>query len=89
MTLISFGTVIFASLYFCHLSDRHFLAGDIAYADYWLKEEVQGFLPNTSVADGFHVYESLLNQFYDEMIPLTSQQPDAIHGGAWKSRFKL
>ncbi|KAF8884283.1 metallophosphoesterase [Gymnopilus junonius] len=48
--------------------------GDIAYADYWLKEEVQGFLPNTSVADGFHVFESLLNQFYDEMTPITSQK---------------
>ncbi|KAF8968595.1 metallophosphoesterase [Flammula alnicola] len=55
--------------------------GDIAYADYWLKEEVQGFLPNTSVADGFHVYESLLNQFYDEMTPITSQKPWMVGPG--------
>jgi len=55
--------------------------GDIAYADYWLKEEVQGFLPNTSVADGFHVYESLLNQFYDEMTPITSQRPYMVGPG--------
>ncbi len=27
-----------------------FPAGDYAYADAWLKEESQGFLPNTSVA---------------------------------------
>ena len=57
------------------------LAGDIAYADYWLKEEIQGFLPNTSVADGFHVYESLLNQFYDEMTPITSQKPYMVGPG--------
>ena len=62
-------------------SDGHLLAGDIAYADYWLKEEVQGFLPNTSVADGFHVYESLLNQFYDEMTPITSQTPYMVGPG--------
>ena len=38
----------------CCFSDKHLLAGDIVYADYWLKE-IQGFLlPNTSVADGFH-----------------------------------
>ncbi|KAF9515055.1 hypothetical protein BS47DRAFT_1372161 [Hydnum rufescens UP504] len=24
--------------------------GDIAYADYWLKEEIQGYLPNTTIA---------------------------------------
>jgi hypothetical protein len=56
-------------------------AGDIAYADYWLKEETQGFLPNTSVADGFHVYESLLNQFYDEMTPITGQKPYMVGPG--------
>lgn len=42
-------------------------AGDIAYADYWLKEEIQNFLPNTTIANGYKVYESLLNQFYDQM----------------------
>jgi hypothetical protein len=70
---ISFSRITFV--------DRHLLAGDIAYADYWLKEEVQGFLPNTSVADGFHVYESLLNQFYDEMTPITSQKPYMVGPG--------
>ena len=61
--------------------NRSFSAGDIAYADYWLKEEIQGFLPNTTIADGFHVYESLLNQFYDEMTPLTSQKAYMVGPG--------
>ncbi|KDR66696.1 hypothetical protein GALMADRAFT_80567 [Galerina marginata CBS 339.88] len=55
--------------------------GDIAYADYWLKEEIQGFLPNTTIADGVHVYESLLNQFYDELTPLTSLKPYMVGPG--------
>ncbi|KAE8162829.1 Metallo-dependent phosphatase [Aspergillus tamarii] len=41
--------------------------GDIAYANYWLKEEIQGFLSNTTIADGYKVYESLLNQYYDQI----------------------
>ncbi|KAM6503206.1 Purple acid phosphatase-like protein [Amanita muscaria] len=49
--------------------------GDIAYADAWSKEEIQGFVPNTTIADGYKVYESLLNQYYDEMMPLTSTKP--------------
>ncbi|KKA25173.1 hypothetical protein T310_0764 [Rasamsonia emersonii CBS 393.64] len=60
-----------------NLDDIDFLwhPGDIAYADYWLKEEIQGFLPNTTIADGAKVYESLLNQYYDEMTPITSKKP--------------
>jgi len=57
------------------------LAADITYADYWLKEEIQGFLPNTTIADGFKVYESLLNQFYDKMTPITSQKPYMVGPG--------
>ncbi|KAJ8098545.1 Metallo-dependent phosphatase-like protein [Lipomyces tetrasporus] len=57
--------------------------GDIAYADYWLKEEIQGFLPNTTIAEGYEVYESILNDFYDEMTPVTSYKP---YMGSWKSR---
>lgn len=56
-------------------------AGDIAYADYWLKEEIQGFLPNTTIADGAKVYESLLNQYYDEMTPITSKKPYMVGPG--------
>ncbi|KAE8421091.1 Metallo-dependent phosphatase-like protein [Aspergillus pseudocaelatus] len=55
--------------------------GDIAYADYWLKEEIQGFLPNTTIADGYKVYESLLNQYYDEMSVITSKKPYMVGPG--------
>ncbi|KAJ5902116.1 Metallo-dependent phosphatase [Penicillium taxi] len=64
-------------------TDTDFLwhPGDLAYADYWLKEEIQGFLPNTTIADGYKVYESLLNQFYDQMEPITSQKPYMVGPG--------
>ncbi|GIC84690.1 purple acid phosphatase family protein [Aspergillus udagawae] len=55
--------------------------GDIAYADYWLKEEIQGFLPNTTVADGTKVYESLLNQYYDELSVITAHKPYMVGPG--------
>jgi hypothetical protein len=70
------------------LNPSFFLAGDIAYADYWLKEEIQGFLPNTSIADGVHVYESLLNQFFDEMTPLTSQRAYMVGPGNHEANCK-
>jgi hypothetical protein len=47
-------------------------AGDIAYADYWLKEEIGGYLPNTTTTEGAMVYESILNAFFDEMVNITS-----------------
>ncbi|ODQ76018.1 hypothetical protein LIPSTDRAFT_1422 [Lipomyces starkeyi NRRL Y-11557] len=59
--------------------------GDIAYADYWLKEEIQGFLPNTTVAEGYRVYESILNDFYDEMTPVTSYKPYMVGPGNHES----
>ncbi|EXJ92394.1 hypothetical protein A1O3_00944 [Capronia epimyces CBS 606.96] len=64
-------------------SDYEFLwhPGDIAYADYWLKEEIQGFLPNTTIEGGIEVYESLLNQFYDEMTPITSNKAYMVGPG--------
>ncbi|KAF8553524.1 Metallo-dependent phosphatase [Imleria badia] len=50
--------------------------GDIAYADYFIKESWEGYfgneslIPNmTSVIDGYNV---LLEQYYDQMTPLTS-----------------
>lgn len=56
-------------------------AGDIAYADYWLKEEIQGYLPNTTTDQGAMVYESILNAFYDEMINITSQKAYMVNAG--------
>ncbi|ATY65907.1 metallophosphoesterase [Cordyceps militaris] len=55
--------------------------GDIAYADYWLKEEIAGFLPNTSIADGHTVYEAILNDFYDEMAVVTAAKPYMVGPG--------
>lgn len=55
--------------------------GDIAYADYWLKEEIQGFLPNTTIAEGAKVYERILNDFYDEMSVITATKPYMVGPG--------
>jgi len=55
--------------------------GDIAYADYWLKEEIQDFLPNTTIAGGAAVYESILNAFYDEMTVVTVDRPYMVGPG--------
>ncbi|KAK7214902.1 hypothetical protein V2G26_002905 [Clonostachys chloroleuca] len=56
-------------------------SGDIAYADYWLKEEIQGFLENTTIADGYKVYEAILNDFYDEMMSVTAYKPWMVGPG--------
>lgn len=32
-----------------------------------MKEEIDGFLPNTTVEAGAAVYEAILNAFYNEM----------------------
>ena len=58
-------------------------AGDIAYADYWLKEEIQDFLPNTTIAEGAVVYERILNEFYDEMTTVTTDRPYMVGPGKY------
>ncbi len=55
--------------------------GDLAYADYWLKEEVQKFLPNTTLGGGAAVYEHILNEFYDEMAVVTKEKPYMVGPG--------
>lgn len=57
------------------------LAGDLAYADAWLKEEAEGFLPNTTIAEGYEVYESILNDFYDEMTPMSTNKAWMVGAG--------
>lgn len=54
-------------------------AGDIAYADYWLKEQIQGYLPTTTSAQGAQVYEAILNAFYDELNDITSAKAQVSH----------
>lgn len=48
--------------------------GDIAYADYWLKEVVLGYI-NGTIAAGPELYEKIVEEFYDEMSALTSTTP--------------
>lgn len=55
--------------------------GDIAYADYWLKEEIQHYLSNTSISDGYKVYEQILNAYYEEMQVVTSMKPYMVGVG--------
>ncbi|RDW56545.1 purple acid phosphatase-1 [Coleophoma cylindrospora] len=54
--------------------------GDMAYADYWLKEEYTGYI-NVSMADGYKAYESILDAFYDELTPVTTQKPYMVGPG--------
>lgn len=65
------------------IDDYDFLwhTGDIAYADAWLKEEIGGYIPNTTIADGYKVYERLLNDYYDQMQPISSKVPYMIGVG--------
>ena len=66
-----------------HKSSYDFLwhAGDIAYADYWLKEEIQGFEANTTIAEGAKVYEKILNEFYDQMSNISSEKAYLVGPG--------
>lgn len=74
-------------------------AGDIAYADYWLKEEIQGYLPNTTIEEGAHVYETILESFFDELQPVTAYKPYMVgpgnheancdNGGTTDKRFNI
>lgn len=55
--------------------------GDIAYADYWLKMQIQGFVPEVNISDGHIVYEAILNDFYDEMAVVTESKPYMVGPG--------
>lgn len=46
-----------------------------------MKEEIQDFLPNTTIEDGAKVYERLLNEYYDQMTPITSTKPYMVGPG--------
>jgi hypothetical protein len=59
-----------------------FHPGDIAYADEWIKEAQGGFINVTiDLASGFMGYESILDDFYDQMTPLTTIKPYMIGPG--------
>ncbi|ORY28956.1 Metallo-dependent phosphatase-like protein [Naematelia encephala] len=59
--------------------------GDIAYADYFTKESINGYFGNgsiivnmTSVANG---YETILEEYYDQITPLTATRPYMVGPG--------
>lgn len=55
--------------------------GDIGYADYWLKEQLQGYLEPVSVEQGYKVYETILNSFYEQIENITSIVPYMVGPG--------
>lgn len=59
--------------------------GDLAYADYWLKEMIQGYLPKVPIDQGYKVYESILNAFYEEISVIASQVPYMVGPGNHES----
>jgi hypothetical protein len=46
-----------------------------AQIEYLARLTYQGFEPNTTIANGYTVYESILNGYYDEMTPITTTKP--------------
>ncbi|CAK3967898.1 Metallo-dependent phosphatase [Lecanosticta acicola] len=55
--------------------------GDLGYADAWLKEEIQMYLPNTSRIMYPTVYEHINNAFYDELMNITAYKPYMVSPG--------
>ncbi|KAK9236927.1 Metallo-dependent phosphatase-like protein [Lipomyces kononenkoae] len=55
--------------------------GDIAYADYWLKEQIQKYLTAVPIDMGYESYNKLLNQYFDEMQPITALKPYMVGPG--------
>lgn len=59
--------------------------GDMGYADYWLKEKVQGYLKNVTISDGPRLYEEIMNSFYNDMQPLTANKAFMVGPGNHES----
>jgi hypothetical protein len=59
-----------------------YTAGDIAYADTWLKEARSGYIKaNISYAEGYKAYESILDDYYDQMTAVTTTKPYMVGPG--------
>ncbi|GAA5873826.1 hypothetical protein JCM1840_002083 [Sporobolomyces johnsonii] len=62
-------------------------AGDIAYADYALKEAIQGLLGTDNAStiptreENAETYESLLEQFFDQIQPVTAEKTWMVSPG--------
>lgn len=51
-------------------------AGDFAYADDWIDEELEGVYPvGYGISDGVKTYENILASFYEHMTPMTKNAP--------------
>lgn len=55
--------------------------GDLSYADAWLKEEIQQYLPNTTRVMNPTVYEHINNAFFDELMNITAYKPYMVSPG--------
>jgi acid phosphatase type 7 len=55
--------------------------GDIAYADAWVKEEQAGYVPTLNLTDGGKEYDKILNEFYNEVQPLSEERPYMVAVG--------
>lgn len=60
------------------------LAGDLAYADSWLSKTLNGYL-NITIDEGVDMYNFLLNQYFDELQPVTSIRPYMVAPGNHES----
>lgn len=67
--------------------------GDIGYADYFLKQSIQGYfgLDNSSLLPSKETnaerYESLSEQFFDQMTPITAEKPWMVAPGNHEGEF--
>ncbi|KAK9452081.1 Metallo-dependent phosphatase-like protein [Limtongia smithiae] len=60
--------------------------GDLAYADTWLTEALNGYIDvNISIDDSYKIYNFLLNSYYDELQPVTSLKPYMVAPGNHES----
>ena len=57
------------------------IVGDIAYADSWVKEETGGYVTPLNLNDKGAEYDKILNEFYDEIEPITRDVPYMVGPG--------
>lgn len=56
--------------------------GDIAYADDWLKEQLDGYLSSANVTtEGFKVYHATLNEFYEQFAEISAHKSCMVGPG--------
>jgi acid phosphatase type 7 len=59
--------------------------GDIAYADAWLKDEKGGYVKPLNLTDNGAEYDRILNDFYNEIAPISSARPYMVAVGTSSS----